>query len=230
MNQQAGDTGSSGRGSLARAHPWHGVAIGADAPATVTAYIEIVPTDTVKYEIDKVSGFLKIDRPQQYSNICPSLYGFIPQTFCAERIAELCMARTGRTAIVGDGDPLDICVLTEKEISHGDILVQAIPIGGLRMIDRNEADDKIIAVMKGDAVYGGWRTIKEAPAAVIERWRHYFLTYKDTPGSGQRKVEITHVYGVEEAHEVIRRSQEDYARRFAGAAPGASPGGRKAGE
>ena len=69
-------------------------------------------------------------------------------------MAALCEERTGRTGLVGDGDPLDICVLTEKEITHGNILVRAIPIGGLRMLDGDEADDKIIAVLAGDAVYG----------------------------------------------------------------------------
>src|ERR1043165_9069524 len=120
--------------SAFRAHPWHGVDIGRDAPRVVTCYIEIVPTDTVKYELDKVTGILRVDRPQKYSNVCPSLYGFIPQTLCAEAVAALCAERPGRTGIVGDGDPMDICVLTEKQISHGGILVRAIPIGGLRML------------------------------------------------------------------------------------------------
>ena len=200
--------------SLFRAHPWHGVAIGEHAPEIVTTYIEILPTDTVKYEIDKVSGYLKVDRPQKYSNVCPTLYGFIPQTLCAELVAERCMERTGRTDIVGDDDPLDICVLTEKQISHGDILLQAIPIGGFRMIDGNEADDKIIAVMQNDAVYGSWMDLKSVPVSVIERLRHYFLTYKDAPGSAHTRTEITHIYGRAEAHEVIRRSQADYRAQF----------------
>ena len=204
------------KGLLAKAHPWHGVPIGDAAPQVVTAFIEIVPTDTVKYEIDKRTGYLKVDRPQQFSNVSPSLYGMIPRTFCAERVAALCEQATGRRGIVGDGDPLDICVLTEKTISHGDILVQAIPIGGLRMIDKNEADDKIIAVMKGDAVYGAWRDIGECPASVVDRLKHYFLTYKQAPEAVSRKVEIAAVYGRDEAHEVIRRSQEDYNARFFG--------------
>jgi len=199
---------------LFKAHPWHGVPIGKDAPATVTAYIEIVPTDTVKYEIDKATGFLKVDRPQKFSNVCPTLYGFIPRTFCADRVGALCAERTGRSGIVGDGDPLDICVLTEKTILRGDLLLQAIPIGGLRMTDRNEADDKIIAVMQGDAIYGGWRDISECPPALIDRLQHYFLTYKDAPDSAERRCEITHVYDRQEAYEVIRRSQEDYKTRF----------------
>ncbi len=201
-------------GRLYRAHPWHGVPIGEMAPDLVTAYIEIVPTDTVKYEIDKVTGYLKVDRPQKYSSVCPTLYGFIPQTYCAGRVAERCMERTGRSNIVGDGDALDICVLTEKQISHGDILLQALPIGGFRMIDGNEADDKIIAVLQNDAVYGSWMDLKSIPVNVVERLRHYFLTYKDAPGASQRKAEITHIYGRAEAHEVIRRAQDDYVAHF----------------
>ncbi len=180
----------------------------------VTAFIEIVPTDTVKYEIDKASGYLRIDRPQLYSNICPALYGFIPQTYCAEQVAELCNQRTKRKDIVGDGDPLDICVLMERSVSHGNILLKATPIGGLRMIDRNEADDKIIAVLKGDAIYGNLRDVSECPEKVINRLRHYFLTYKDDPDSSDRKAEITDVYGRVEAHDVIRRSQADYAKHY----------------
>ncbi|MBP8117076.1 MAG: inorganic diphosphatase, partial [Nitrospira sp.] len=97
-----------------KAHPWHGVSMGEHAPELVTAYIEIVPTDTVKYEVDKASGFLKVDRPQRFSNYCPSYYGLIPQTYCGERVAKLFGARAGRPDMIGDGDPLDICVLTEK--------------------------------------------------------------------------------------------------------------------
>ncbi len=205
-----------------RAHPWHGVSIGARAPLTVTAYIEIVPTDTVKYEMDKLSGILKVDRPQQFSNVCPTLYGFIPQTLCADRVGRFCSERTGREGIVGDGDALDICVLTEKTISHGDILVQAIPIGGLRLIDRNEADDKIIAVMQDDALYGQWHDIFNCPASVIDRLKHYFLTYKDVPGAAKKRVEITHVYGRDEAHQVIALCSEDYTAAFPRPSPDAA--------
>jgi inorganic pyrophosphatase len=201
-------------GLLFRAHPWHGVAIGKHAPAVVTAYMELVPSDTVKYELDKATGLLKVDRPQKFSNVCPTLYGFIPRTLCAERVGRFCAERTGRSDIVGDGDPLDICVLTEKAIPHGDILLQAIPIGGLRMIDNNAADDKIIAVMQQDAVYGGWGEIAECPPSLIERLKHYFLTYKEPPNSTERRTEITHVYGREEAYDVIRRSQDDYTAAF----------------
>lgn len=201
--------------SLFKAHPWHGLSIGPDAPHEVTAYIELVPTDTVKYELDKVTGILKIDRPQMFSNVCPTMYGFLPQTLCAEKVGELCQLRTGRTGILGDGDPMDICVLTEKDIPHGDILLRAIPIGGLRMIDKDQADDKIISVMKGDAVFGDWKDIEDCASSLIQRLKHYFLTYKKAPDSTTKDiVEITHVYGREEAYEVIHRSQLDYEAHF----------------
>jgi inorganic pyrophosphatase len=204
-------------GILFRSHPWHGVPVGDGAPQTVTAYIEIVPTDTVKYELDKVTGILRVDRPQKYSNVSPSLYGFIPRTLCAERVGAYCDRRTGRSGIAGDGDPIDVCVLTERVLAHGDVLVRARPIGGLRMIDRNQADDKIIAVLEGDGVYGGLRDIDQVPPALIDRLRHYFLTYKLSPdddASQRPPVEITHVYGREEAYEVIDASLQDYQATF----------------
>jgi inorganic pyrophosphatase len=199
---------------LFQAHPWHGVAPGPDAPAVVNAFIEIVPTDAVKYELDKLSGRLRVDRPQRFSSMCPAPYGFIPQTYCGVSVAALCQARTGREGIRGDGDPLDICVLTERPAAHGDFFVRALPIGGLRMIDGNEADDKIIAVLESDVAYGHLREIADAPSGLIDRLRHYFLSYKQLPGEALRRVEIGDVYNREEAFEVIRRSVEDYRANY----------------
>lgn len=196
-----------------KSHPWHGISIGKDAPNELIAFIEVVPTDTVKYEIDKLSGYLKVDRPQKFSNVVPALYGFIPQTFCGNHVGDYCNEKTGRTDIVGDGDPMDICVLTEKDLSHGDLLVDAIPIGGFRMIDGNQADDKIIAVLKNDTVYGHVQCLEDVPKIVIQRLEHYFLTYKDMPGE-DRKTEISHVYGKEEALVVIQKAIQDYNERF----------------
>jgi len=192
-----------------KSHPWHGVQIGEQAPQIVTAFIEITPSDTVKYEIDKTSGILKVDRPQLFSNVVPALYGFIPQTYCKEEIAAL----SGRTGIEGDGDPLDILVLTEHRIVRGDILVQAIPIGGLKMIDNNQADDKIIAILQKDAMYAHIEDIFQLPEAILQRLKHYFLTYKLFPGKTQ-PVEIPNIYGKEEAMNVIRASMKDYKNYF----------------
>jgi inorganic pyrophosphatase len=197
-----------------KSHPWHGIAIGPAAPARVTVYVEIVPTDTVKYEMDKDSGLLKVDRPQQYSNVCPSPYGLVPRTLCATHVAGLASERSGRPGLVGDDDPLDILVLTEKVFTHGNILVQAIPIGGLGLLDGSEVDDKIVAVMAGDAVYGGLSDIGQLPSLLVDRLKHYFLTYKQGPDQAQQACELTRVYGRDEAHEVIRRSQRDYLERF----------------
>ena len=83
------------------------------------------------------------------------------------------------------------------------------------MIDGGEADDKIIAILKGDEVYGEWNSLKDCPDSLIDRLRHYFLTYKQIPGEKITKhIEITHIYGLEEAHEVIRRSQADYQMHY----------------
>lgn len=197
-----------------QSHPWHGISIGESSPESVMSFIEMTPHDSVKYEIDKESGFIKVDRPQKFSNIVPALYGFVPQTYCAEEVATYCMEQSGKSDIIGDGDPLDICVLTERNITHGNIIVPAIPIGGFRMIDDGEADDKIIAVLKGDEVYEAWKDVSDCPQSIIDRIRHYFLTYKNIPGESRAKVEITSTYGREEALEVIRRSQQDYNKHF----------------
>lgn len=213
MGQEAFDKIWKMIGLRYKSHPWHGVEIGENAPEIVNAFIEVIPSDTVKYEIDKKSGYLKIDRPQKFSNIVPALYGFVPQTLCKEEVAEFCMEKTGRDDIIGDDDPLDICVLTEREITHGNIIVHAVPIGGFRMIDGGEADDKIIAVLKNDEVYSNWEDISDLPPSIVNRLQHYFLTYKQLPNENP-KCEIPHIYGREEALEVIRRSRNDYQKIY----------------
>jgi inorganic pyrophosphatase len=195
------------------AHPWHGIEVGEKAPAIVNAYIEIVPSDAIKYEIDKSSGHIMVDRPQKLSNHMPCLYGFVPKTYCDEQVAAFANEKTGRTNIVGDCDPLDICVLSERSFNHTNILCEAKVLGGFRMLDGGEADDKIIAVLKGDQAYGNMEDISEMPKMVIDRVRHFFLTYKDLDGAA-KNVEITHVYGKEEAFEVIKRASADYTNKY----------------
>ncbi len=205
---------------LFQAHPWHGIAAGPDIPEMVNAFIELVPTDAVKYELDKPSGHLRLDRPHRYSSLCPTPYGFIPQTYSGRRVAERCAERTSTPTVQGDGDPMDICVLTEKTIPAGNLLVHARPIGGLRMVDGDEADDKIIAVLEADLAFGNIKDIREVPTGFIERLQHYFLSYKQLPAATPRKVEIAEVYDRAEAQEVIRRSIEDYRETYG------EPGGR----
>lgn len=197
------------------AHPWHGIAAGEQAPDVVNTFIEIVPTDTVKYEIDKVSGFLKVDRPQKFSNFYPSLYGFIPQTYCGDEVKTLAQEHSpGYKIEKGDGDPLDICVLSEKIFHHGYLILKSIPIGGIRLIDKGEADDKIISVLVGDEIYGKYQDIVELPEGVVNRLKHYFLTYKNIPGETKNVCEISGIYGRDIAHEVIKRSQLDYNNNY----------------
>jgi inorganic pyrophosphatase len=199
---------------LFQAHPWHGVSPGSNAPKIVRSYIEIVPTDVVKYELDKKSGHLQIDRPQRFSSMCPTLYGFIPQSFCGDEVAELSAKRSGQTGIKGDGDPMDICILTEKTVAQGSFYVNARPIGGLRMIDGEQADDKIIAILEDDIAYGYIEDIGDCPHGLIDRLKHYFLSYKQLPGDAPRRVEIVDTYDRTEALDVIARSLRDYLAKF----------------
>jgi len=194
-------------------HPWHGIEMGEKAPEVVNAYIEIIPADVIKYEVDKPSGHIFVDRPQKLSNAMPCLYGFIPKTYCDKKVAAFANEKTGRTDIQGDGDPLDICILSERNFLHNNILLEAKVIGGFRMLDSGEADDKIVAILKGDQAYGDFNDISEMPKKVIDRCRHFFLTYKDLDG-GAKNVEITHVYGREEALKVIGYAAEDYTAKY----------------
>jgi inorganic pyrophosphatase len=191
-----------------RPHPWHGLPVGPDVPRVVTAYIEITPFDVVKYEVDKASGYLRIDRPQRTSSVPPALYGFIPQTYCAEEVAALAPG-----AQRGDGDPLDICVLSERPIDKSEILLSARVIGGLQMIDRGEADDKIIAVLQGDYVWGDAKDLGDVPPVLVERLQHYFSTYKLKPGEAS-STRIASTYGYDSAAQVIAAAMRDYAAHF----------------
>jgi len=197
-----------------KAHPWHGITIGENAPEEVTVFIEIVPRDTVKYEVDKETGYLKIDRPQQYSNVVPANYGFIPQTYCSDGIADLARSKSGIPISDGDGDPLDILVLSEHHIPRGDIILKARPIGGFCLIDGGEADDKIIAVLKGDKVFEQYTEIHELPKGILERFEHYFLTYKSLPDE-PNKCDIAYSYGKLEAYRVIDTAIGDYSKLLA---------------
>ncbi len=206
--------------TMFQAHPWHGITPypagdpNADPSAPLHAFIEIVPTDTVKYELHKPSGHLMVDRPQRLSSLCPMPYGFIPQTYCGDEIGRRCQARTQQARTIrGDGDPLDICVLTEKTFGQGNFLARVRPIGGLRMVDHDEADDKIIAVLIDDAAFGHMRDLSDCPAPLVERLQHYFLTYKLRPGSTQ-PVQIAEVYDRAEALNVISLSVTDYVNSF----------------
>ena len=194
-----------------RPHPWHGLEVGPEPPEVVTAYIEITPFDTVKYEIDKATGYTHVDRPQRSSAQPPTLYGFIPRTYCGARVREL----SGPEAQRGDGDPLDICVVSERPINRADITLSARVVGGLQMIDRGEADDKIVAVLEGDLFWGGAGELTDLPEKLVERLAHYFSTYKLVPGK-RSEASIARTYGREHALEVVRASMADYDDEYGG--------------
>ena len=121
-----------------RPHPWHGLEVGPEPPVHLNAFIEITPFDLMKYEVDKVSGYLHVDRPQRFSAQHPALYGFVPRTYCAERVRKLAPGSKR-----GDGDPLDICVLSERSITRNEIIVRCRVIGGLQI---DEALDALVAI------------------------------------------------------------------------------------
>ena len=199
----------SGTVNQFRPHPWHGLEAGPDPPEVLYAYIEITPFDLMKYEIDKVSGYLRVDRPQRSSAQPPTLYGFVPRTYCHERVRSL-----APTAKRGDGDPLDICVLSERAIARNEIIVRSRVIGGLQMIDGGEADDKLIGVLDNDHVWGRARNVSDVPAVLVERLQHYFLTYKLVPGQ-RVQARIARVYGRAHALKVVRAAMADYDDNFA---------------
>ena len=196
--------------SAYRRHPWHGlepIPEGVE-PGIVRAYIEMLPSDTVKYELDKNTGVLMVDRPQRTTATPPALYGFIPRTYCAEEVAARCAH-----ADVADGDPLDICIFSERLITRADILLNARVVGGIQMIDEGEADDKIIAVLEGDNIWGEVNDIKDLPPIKTERLQHYFSTYKMIPGKNV-EIRVDGVYGRDEALKVIAASQKDYQNHY----------------
>ncbi|MAT44565.1 MAG: inorganic pyrophosphatase [Anaerolineaceae bacterium] len=193
-----------------RPHPWHGLEVGPNPPQIIHAYIEITPFDLVKYEVDKETGYLRVDRPQRSSSQPPTLYGFIPRTFCGERVRKL-SPQSER----GDNDPLDICVISERPINKSEIILNVRVVGGIQMIDGGEADDKIIAVLSNDNFWEKANNLSDIPKALVERLTHYFSTYKLTPGE-ERSTFISDVYDVNHAIKVIKASLLDYEETFGG--------------
>ena len=197
-----------------RPHPWHGIDPGARFPDEITGLHRDRPDRRGQVrDRQALRAISSIDRPQRYSSQCPTLYGFVPQTYCGERVAAYQIAG-GPSVTRGDGDPLDVCVLTDRAVTRGEILLEARPIGGLRMVERGEADDKIIAVLLGDPTYGDLRDVADLPRAVVDRLRHYFLTYKTIPGDTPPSITVDPVYGRRGALEVLRAAREDYRAMF----------------
>jgi inorganic pyrophosphatase len=191
-----------------RPHPWHGLEIGPAAQELVNAFIEVTPFDLVKYEVDKATGYLRVDRPHRTSSLPPTLYGFVPRTYCGPRVHALMPGSTR-----GDEDPLDICVISERPIARAEVILEARVLGGLPMLDGGEADDKIVAVLASDTIWLDVRDISQLPQQFVARLRHYFSTYKTLPGE-ESIVEVGEPYSREHAARVIEAAIADYEDEF----------------
>jgi inorganic pyrophosphatase len=176
----------------------------------VHAYIEITPFDLIKYEIDKITGYMRVDRPQRTSSQPPTLYGFIPRTYCGRRVHAL-----SPNAERGDGDPLDICVVSERPLNRAEVILSARVVGGLQAIDGGEADDKIIAILENDRFWRDTEDVSELPEVLVNRLEHYFSTYKMAPG-GESQMSIEGIFDRDQALRVVTAAMEDYDETYSG--------------
>ena len=170
---------------------WHSINPERIKPDDFMAVIEIPKGSKKKYELDKETGHLILDRILYTSTHYPANYGLIPRTYADDR------------------DPLDVLVLCSQVLDPL-VEVECFPIGCIRMMDGGDYDDKIIAVLKSDAVYGMMTDIEQVPADIIRRLIHYFSTYKDIPGEHTSRMQFISIYGPEVAKDVILRAMQDY--------------------
>jgi inorganic pyrophosphatase len=173
-------------------HPWHQVEIGSQAPQTVNAIIEIPKGSKAKYELDKESGLLKLDRMLFSSVHYPANYGFIPRTLC------------------DDHDPLDILVLSQ-EATVPLCIMRAKPIGVMKMLDQGEADDKIIAVSADDPEYAHYTSMDELPPHRMLEVKRFFEDYKTLE---KKTVKIENFLGKADALRVIEAAINMYKATF----------------
>jgi inorganic pyrophosphatase len=171
---------------------WHDIPSGDDLPKVINVIVEIPKGSKNKYEIDKESGLIKLDRAMKSAQDYPFDYGFVPQTLWE------------------DGDALDVVLLTTYPL-HPGILVEARPIAVMHMIDGGEGDDKVIAVPKNDPRWEEAHDLTDVNKHTIKEIKHFFETYKTIDG---KKVEITGVEGREAAYEAVRKGLALYAEKF----------------
>ena len=174
-------------------HPWHDVPVGAGAPKEVRAVVEISQGGKVKYELDKETGLLRVDRVLYSSVMYPANYGFIPQTYA------------------DDDDPLDVLVLMQEPVAPL-ALLRARPIGLMEMIDQGQEDAKIVCIHLDDPAFNSYRHVTELPEHRLRELKRFFEDYKALE---DKDVRVQEFQGPEEARRVIARSIERYADEIA---------------
>ncbi|MBE6647754.1 MAG: inorganic diphosphatase [Ruminococcaceae bacterium] len=169
---------------------WHDISPEEITPDNFSAVIEIPKDSSCKYELDKKTGMLRLDRVLYTATHYPANYGFIPRTYA------------------DDGDPLDVLVLCSEQIFPM-TLVQVYPIGVMRMIDGGKLDDKIIAVPFSDPTYRGIRSIDELPSHIFDEIMHFFTVYKQLEN---KQTAVKELFDYKDAIEIVRKAIEDYEK------------------
>ena len=176
-------------------HLWHGIAAGIHPPDDINVLIEIPSGSKCKYELDKVSGIIRVDRIISSAVYYPGNYGFIPQTYAE------------------DADPLDALVISQISF-HPSVMVRSRPIGVMRMTDEGEPDDKIVCVPRRDPHYQQIRSAKDLPAHLLLEIEEFFRVYKKLE---EKDVVIQGYESMDVAHGLIENAIRDYSVKFLGA-------------
>ena len=177
-------------------HPWHDIEIGEKKPKIVNVIVEIPKGSTIKYELDKKTGLLKLDRYMYSAVHYPADYGFIPRT------------------LWDDNDPLDVFIITHRP-TYPLALTEVKVIGVVSMSDNKEKDNKIIGVHAHDPRYSQWDSIDEVPRHFLKELKHFLETYKELQG---KVVKVFKIYGTEKAYRDILRAEKMYLKKYANAA------------
>jgi inorganic pyrophosphatase len=180
--------------------------VGPEPPSVLNAYIEITPFDLMKYEVDKVSGYLRVDRPQRSSAQHPTLYGFVPRTYCGDGVSKLAPGATR-----GDGDPLDICVLSERAITRNGSSCGRGSSAACRWSTAAKPTTRSSACSR-TTTWGEARDLR-LPHVLIEQLQHYFLTYRLVPGE-KPQVDIA-MSTAAHAVKVVKAAMDDYVDMLA---------------
>lgn len=171
---------------------WHDISDKRIKSEDFMCYIEIQKGSKSKYELDKETGVLRLDRVLYTSTVYPASYGFIPRTFA------------------DDGDPLDVLVLSSECLVPLS-LVRCYPIGVITMRDQGKMDEKIIAIPFNDPVYNSYKDISELPSHIFNEMRHFFSVYKSLEG---KETVVDEEQGSEAARQIISKCLDNYIEKF----------------